>query len=145
MKHKIVFILSLLASSFTLNAQSTNHSIFDEGSLVKNENFQGNVKLNMLLQADSVYNNSIGVVRFEPNAKTNWHYHPGGQILLIIDGEGWYQERGKEIKAIKKGEIITCPSNVEHWHGATDSQHMSHIAIGTNTDKGNVVWLEKVE
>ncbi len=118
--------------------------VFPQGNKITNDNFSGNVRLSMLVENDTTYNAQIGNVTFEPGARTRWHYHPGGQILLVIEGKGLYQEKGKPIQIIKKGDVIKCPPNTVHWHGATPTDAMVHIAISTNAGKGNVVWLEKV-
>ncbi len=97
----------------------------------------------MLVTNDSIYNTSIGNVMFEPGARTNWHKHPGGQILLVTDGEGYYQEKGKPAQLIKKGDVVRIPPDTEHWHGAAPSS-LTHIAISPKTDKGSVVWLQPV-
>lgn len=118
--------------------------IFPQASKITNNNFSGNAWLSMLVENDATYNSQIGNVTFEPGARTNWHYHPGGQILLVIEGKGLYQEKGKPIQVIQKGDVIKCPPNAIHWHGATPADTMIHIAISSNISKGNVVWLEKV-
>ena len=122
-----------------------NQTIFPLGSEVKNGNFTGQVWLQMLVLSDTTYNSNIGSVTFAPAARSNWHYHPGGQLLLVTEGIGLYQEKGKAIEIIKKGEVVKCKPNVIHWHGATANSKMTHIAIGTNTQKGNVVWLAPVD
>jgi len=98
----------------------------------------------MFTQNDSIYNVSMGNVTFEPGARTNWHYHPGGQILIITDGVGYYQEKELPIKIIKKGDVVQCPPNIQHWHGASPTQSITHIAISTNTNIGGAVWLRPV-
>jgi 4-carboxymuconolactone decarboxylase len=118
-------------------------TIFPKGSKVTNQHFTGTVWLYMMV-TDSIFNTSIGEVTFEPGARTNWHYHPGGQILLITNGLGYYQEKGKPIQILHKGDIVKCPPNIEHWHGASPNCRLTHIAISTNTLKGNVVWLQPV-
>ncbi|WP_134087836.1 cupin domain-containing protein [Olivibacter sp. XZL3] len=118
--------------------------IFPKGTKVTNNNFTGNVWLTMLVENDTTFNTGIGNVTFEPKARTNWHFHKGGQILLVTEGEGLYQEKGKAVEVIKKGGVIKCPPNVEHWHGATPTEAMTHIAIGTNTNVGGAVWLKPV-
>jgi 4-carboxymuconolactone decarboxylase len=118
--------------------------IFPKGNKITNDNFSGTAWLSMLVANDSVYTTQIGNVTFEPGARTKWHYHPGGQILLVTHGKGLYQEKGKPIEIIQAGDVIKCPPNILHWHGATPTDSLTHIAIGPNTDKGNVVWLEKV-
>ncbi len=147
MKLKRISFLPLLLLSLGVFAQSKtkeNPSLFPLGNKVTNGNFTGNVWLQMLVPSDTVYNSNIGSVTFASGARTKWHYHPGGQLLLITEGKGLYQEKGQPIKLIKKGEVIKCPQNVVHWHGATPNDEMTHIAIGTNTQKGNVVWLNYV-
>jgi 4-carboxymuconolactone decarboxylase len=117
--------------------------IFLTGQKIDNDNFVGNAWLNQLIQGDSTNTIQIGNVTFEPGARTNWHLHPGGQILLITDGIGYYQEKGSSKRIIKKGDVIKCPPNVPHWHGASKDDGLIQIAI-TNTHKGATVWLEKV-
>jgi quercetin dioxygenase-like cupin family protein len=118
--------------------------VFPKGKKVSNDNFTGTVWLNYLAENDTTYNVNIGSVTFEPRARTNWHYHKGGQILLVTWGKGQYQEKGKPIKMIKEGDVVKCPPSIPHWHGATNSDSMSHIAIGTNTNIGGAVWLKPV-
>lgn len=117
---------------------------FPKGEKVSNDNFTGTVWLNYLAENDTTYNVNIGSVTFEPGARTNWHFHKGGQILLVTEGKGLYQEKGKPVAVIQKGDVIKCPPNVEHWHGATPTEAMTHIAIGTNTNTGGAVWLKPV-
>lgn len=87
-------------------------------------------------------------VTFEPGCRNNWHIHNadngGGQVLIVVEGEGWYQEEGKEPRKLQVGDVVTIPSNIKHWHGATKNSWFSHLAIevpGTNTSN---TWLEEV-
>ena len=123
---------------------ASHEPIFAKGEQITNANFTGTAWLNYLAEADTVHNVNIGSVMFEPGARTNWHYHEGGQILLVSDGKGLYQEKGKPVEIIEKGDVVKCPPNVAHWHGATPTESMTHIAIGTNTHIGGAVWLEPV-
>jgi len=116
--------------------------VFPKGDKITNNNFTGTAWLQMLVNNDSTYNTSIGNVTFEPKARTNWHKHPGGQILLIIDGQGYYQEKGKPAQVLHKGDVVKIPPDTEHWQGAATNSGLTHIAISTNTQKGNVVWLQ---
>jgi|GEM_PF-32189 len=134
----------VLKDSKKITRMSSIDKVFPQGNIITNDNFSGNAWLNMLVESDTTYSTQIGNVTFEPGARTRWHYHPGGQILLVIEGKGLYQEKGKPIQVIKKGDVIKCSPNTIHWHGATPTDPMVHIAIGTNTGKGSVVWLEKV-
>ncbi len=118
--------------------------VFPKGEKITNNNFTGTAWLQMLVNNDSIYNTSIGNVTFEPGARTNWHKHPGGQILLITDGEGYYQEKGKPAQHIRKGDVVRIPPDTEHWHGAAPNSSLTHIAINPKTDKGSVVWLQPV-
>ena len=91
-----------------------------------------------------VWNSSIGNVTFEKGARTNWHKHSGGQILLVTAGEGRYQERGKEIQILKPGDVVKIPPEVEHWHGAAPDSMFAHISIETNIPDNTTTWLEPV-
>ncbi|MBN1791341.1 MAG: cupin domain-containing protein [Bacteroidales bacterium] len=117
---------------------------FPKGEIIANNNFTGTAWLQMLVNNDSTYNTSIGNVTFEPKARTNWHKHPGGQILLITEGRGYYQEKGKPAQLLHKGDVVRIPPDAEHWHGAAAEYSLTHIAISPNTDKGSVVWLQPV-
>jgi 4-carboxymuconolactone decarboxylase len=137
----------LLGTNKTVVRQSgekTSSFGLSKGEKITSANFTGTVWLNMLVSADTTFNINAGNVTFEPGARTNWHSHPGGQILLVTSGKGRYQEQGKPIREIRQGDVIKCEPNVPHWHGAAPDCEMSHIAIGTNQDKGAVKWLEPV-
>lgn len=143
----ICFISSLAACNSNHKLEETtsqNEPAFAKGEKVTNNNFTGTVWLNYLAETDSVHNVNIGSVTFEPGARTNWHYHKGGQILLVTEGRGLYQEEGKTIEIMEKGTVVKCPPNIPHWHGATTTEAMTHIAIGTNTNIGGAVWLNPV-
>jgi quercetin dioxygenase-like cupin family protein len=118
--------------------------IFPKGDQITNNYFTGSAWLQMLVNTDSIYDTSIGNVTFEPGARTNWHKHPGGQILLVTDGKGYYQEKGKPAQLIQKGDVVRIPPDTEHWHGASPNSGLTHIAISPNTDKGSVVWMQPV-
>ncbi|WP_462267644.1 carboxymuconolactone decarboxylase family protein [Mucilaginibacter sp.] len=117
---------------------------FAKGSKVSGGNFTGEVWVNMLTSVDTASSTSVGNVTFAPKARSNWHLHPSGQILLVTDGVGYYQEKGKSIRVIRKGDVIKCAVNVAHWHGASPESSMSHIALGPNNGTGVVVWMGKV-
>jgi quercetin dioxygenase-like cupin family protein len=83
-------------------------------------------------------------VVFESGARNNWHTHPGGQILIATAGTGYYQEKGKPIQILHKGDVVKILPDVEHWHGASADSEFTHIAINSNTQKGIVQWLQRV-
>jgi 4-carboxymuconolactone decarboxylase len=117
--------------------------IFPRGEKITNNNFIGNAWLYQMIMPDSLNPTQVGSVTFEPGARTNWHLHPGGQILLITGGTGYYQEKGSPKRIIKKGDVVKCPAKVPHWHGASKDDMLIQIAI-TNTHKGAPVWLQPV-
>ena len=109
--------------------------------------FIGNSYLNILSIIKDV-GLSVCNVTFEPSARNNWHIHHakkgGGQILLCIAGNGWYQEEGKEAIRLKPGMVITIPANVKHWHGAKKDSWFSHIAIEVPGEETSNEWFEAV-
>ncbi len=84
------------------------------------------------------------IVTFEPGARTAWHSHPLGQTLVVIDGVGWTQVEGGPVLEFTAGDIVLCPQNTRHWHGATTESSMTHVAIQEALDGKNVTWMEKV-
>ena len=90
----------------------------------------------------------IANVTFEPGCRNNWHIHKategGGQILICVDGEGWYQEEGKRPQSLKIGDVVTIPANVKHWHGAKKDKWFSHLAIEVPGENTSNEWCEKV-
>ena len=119
-------------------------AVFAKGDKVNSANFSGTVWLNMMGATESTMHVSYGNVTFEPKARTNWHSHPGGQILLITGGTGYYQAKGEQARLLLKGDYVEIPPNVVHWHGAGPDSEFEHIAISLNTDKGGAVWLQPV-
>lgn len=127
----------------TVNSDLQETSIFPKGEKITNQNFTGTANLQMLIAADSLNQISVGNVTFEPGARTKWHSHPAGQILLVTDGVGYYQEKGQPKKILRKGDTMKCPPNIPHWHGASADTAFVQIAI-TGREKGETVWLESV-
>jgi quercetin dioxygenase-like cupin family protein len=122
----------------------TDNKIFPKGEKAPADYFTGTVWVQILVPNDPTFNCQIGNVVFEPGARNNWHKHPGGQILIATDGIGYYQEKGKPIQLIHKGDVVKILPGTEHWHGASPGSEFTHIAINTNTQKGIVEWLQKV-
>ena len=118
--------------------------IFPQGQLGPATNFTGNAYNFGLVPNDSIYNTLVGNVYFEAGARSNWHKHPGGQILIITDGEGYHQIEGQPRQTMEKGDVIKCPPNVRHWHGAAEASSLSQLYIVPNTEKGIVEWQEPV-
>jgi quercetin dioxygenase-like cupin family protein len=142
----LVFSCAAIISSYAQKRDSNqldNSSVFPKGAKIMNDNFKGTAYLKMIMDADSLNPTSVGSVTFEPGARTKWHMHPGGQILLAIDGVGYYQEKGQPKKILRKGDVIKCPTNVPHWHGASADTAFVQVAI-TNRHLGETVWLHEV-
>ena len=108
------------------------------------EYFTGTVRIDPLFQARDPGRVGGGAVTFEPGARTAWHTHPLGQTLLIMAGAGWVQREGGTIEEVRPGDVIWFPPGLRHWHGATPTTAMTHIAITESLNGKNVDWLEKV-
>jgi 4-carboxymuconolactone decarboxylase len=144
-------IISLLIATIVITSCNLKKEIkmetttlFPKGQQLPNEWFTGNAFLHPLVAKDNNNDFSAGSVTFEPNARTHWHTHPKGQVLIVTEGEGFYQEKGKTAQPIKKGDVVTIPENVEHWHGASAKSKMTHIAITNYKEDVQVTWLEPV-
>jgi quercetin dioxygenase-like cupin family protein len=145
--HSLLLALSLLSvfacNTKTMNAIATQGRVFPLGEKITNENFTGTAYLQVLVTADSSNPSSVGCVTFEPGARSKWHLHPAGQILVVIEGVGYYQEKGQSKKILRKGDAVKCPPSVPHWHGASKDAAFVQLAI-TDTRKGPPVWMEAV-
>lgn len=107
-------------------------------------NFTGSVRVDPQFGAPDQSRLSIGRVMFEPGARSAWHTHPAGQILIVTSGTGWVQEWNGQKREIKPGDVIWTPPGVRHWHGATATNAMSHLAIQESINGKNVDWMEQV-
>ncbi len=109
--------------------------------------FKGNSYLKPLTQKgeSAVF---LANVTFEPACRNNWHIHHatsgGGQILICVEGEGWYQEEGKKAQSLKLGDVVVIPANVKHWHGAKKDSWFSHIAVEVPGENTKTEWCEEV-
>jgi quercetin dioxygenase-like cupin family protein len=118
--------------------------IFPKGEKAPAAYFTGTAWVKQLLSPDNGLNCVIGNVIFEPGSRNNWHTHRGGQILLVTDGTWYYQEKGKPVQLLQKGDVVTIPPDIVHWHGASADSAFTHIAVNPNTQKGIVNWLQPV-
>ena len=119
-------------------------TVFPKGGILSSDNFGGTVWLHMMGAEDSTLHARFGHVSFEPKARTNWHSHPGGQVLFITEGQGYYQALGQPARILRKGDHVEIPPNVVHWHGAGPDTEFAHIAISLNTNEGGAEWLGPV-
>ena len=106
--------------------------------------FTGTVRLDPLFGPPEPARVAGASVTFEPGARTAWHTHPLGQTLIVISGFGWVQRDGGPIEEIRPGDVVSIPPGEKHWHGATATTAMTHIAIQEKLDGKNVDWLEHV-
>ncbi len=106
--------------------------------------FTGTVRIDPLFDAPEPARVSGASVTFEPGARTAWHTHPLGQTLIVTAGCGWAQREGGPVEEIRPGDVVWFPPDEKHWHGATATTAMTHIAIQENLDGKAVDWMEKV-
>lgn len=146
----IIICIVAMACSNHQNQENMNtdkdglNEIFPKGEKGSADLFTGNAYNIGLVAADSIFTTAVGNVYFEPGARSNWHSHPAGQILIITDGVGYHQIEGQPVEIIKKGSVVKCPPNVRHWHGASADVGLQQLYIVPNTEKGIVNWNEAV-
>jgi len=108
------------------------------------ESFTGAVRIDSPFQATAPGRAGGAIVTFEPGARTAWHTHPLGQTLIVTSGMGWTQCEGGPVEEIHPGDIVWCPPNTRHWHGATPTTPMTHVAIAEALHGTMVEWMEHV-
>ena len=106
--------------------------------------FSGSVRVEPVFQVGEPMRLNAGSVTFEPGARTAWHTHPLGQTLIITAGLGWVQTEGGQIEEVRPGDVAWFPPGEKHWHGATPTTAMTHIAVQESLNGKNVDWMEKV-
>lgn len=143
-KMKKLIFLVLIAAAVVTRTKAQTAQIFPKGDIATVNNHTGTVWLKELNVADSVIDCNVAQATFAPGAKLDWHIHPFGQILMIIDGTGYYQEKGKPIQVVHKGDIIKCTPGVAHWHGAAPNSPFTYIAVSNCGAKNKTQWLQRV-
>lgn len=142
---KTITLFLLAGLPFLGMAQNSEYKIssfLTEGAKAPNTHYIGEAWLNSLLQADDELSYNITKATFRANSTLDWHKHSTPQVLIILDGEGYYQERGKEPIILKKGDVIKCNKDTEHWHTSTKENAVTYLAIyGGNQP---TVWTEKL-
>jgi quercetin dioxygenase-like cupin family protein len=107
--------------------------------------FNGPIRLANTVDAPNVAGApGLHYVVFEPGVINAWHTHPGGQILIATDGIGYHQIEGQPVEVLHPGDVVMCPPNVKHWHGAAPNSRFAHLAAGTNPDRPAVVWTDEM-
>lgn len=108
------------------------------------QNFSGHVAVDMKAAGDSGTRASVGMVDFAPGARSAWHTHPAGQLLVVTDGKGWVQEDGQPRREIKAGDVVWIGAGIKHWHGAAQATGMRHLAIAYVQGGKSAEWKELV-
>ncbi len=141
---KNTVFLALFLAPFFLQAQSSPYEVktfLDKGIKGANVHHRGDAWLNFLIQADEDFTYNVTQATFSPNATLDWHKHKTDQVIIILSGLGHYQERGKEVVVLKKGDVIKCDKDTEHWHTSTPESEVSYLAIYGSSP---TIWTEKV-
>ncbi len=153
MKKTMILAAALLAAAAmtagTAHADETDGQVITRvGTLPSgvgnSASFTGSVRHDPLFSANEDAPYSVSYVTFEPGARTFWHTHPAGQRLVVISGSGLTGTRDGRVTVIKAGDTVWCPPGVEHWHGASPTTAMTHMALTGMKDGKNVTWLEEV-
>jgi quercetin dioxygenase-like cupin family protein len=140
---KILLIFSALLP-LVLNAQTSDYDVssyLDEGIKAPNTHHLGDAWLNFLLKADDDFVYNITQATFSSNSTLDWHRHTTNQIIIVVEGASYYQEKGKKPIIMKKGDVIRCKKDIEHWHTSSKNQDVSYIAIYGNEP---TIWTEKL-
>ncbi len=127
----IIIILTLIVS-FAAAAQESDYTIssyLDEGVKAPNTHYIGEAWLNRILQEGGDLSYNVVKATFKANSTLDWHKHSTAQVLIIVDGVGYYQEKGKEPFVMKTGDIIKCPENTEHWHASSKHHDVTYLAL----------------
>ncbi len=149
MKSLAATIISIVLCATVASAQSGQmitvaHPGSQPATAGSADNFTGSVRVDSRFQGTEPARISGGIVTFEPGARTAWHTHPLGQTLIVTAGVGLVQEWDGLVQEIRPGDIVWIPPGLKHWHGATATDGMSHIAISEALDGKTVVWMEQV-
>lgn len=139
MKKAISALLVLLPlCTYAQNSDYTIASYLSEGFKAPNTHYIGEAWLNGLVRADADLNYNITKATFRANSTLDWHKHTTPQILIIVEGKGYYQERGKDPVTMKVGDVITCAKETEHWHASSKDQDVTYLAVYS----GETLWTE---
>ncbi|WFS61918.1 cupin domain-containing protein [Pseudodesulfovibrio thermohalotolerans] len=144
---KVIVILAVLAFASVAFAEQ-GQEVYRKGTqksfVGPAEYFTGDVTVDMLFPANDTAHYSGAYVTFQPGARTNWHWHPAGQHMIVTDGVALTGTRDGKVIEFTEGESVWCPVGVDHWHGATPDGAMTHLVISGSKDGKAVVWKEKV-
>lgn len=144
----IVLALLLAAGAAAQARAQATQTIFRAGAQPSSAGptawFDGKVRVDPLFPAGAAVSFGAATVSFEAGARSAWHVHPAGQYLIVTEGSGWTQAEGGPVEELHAGDAVWCPPGVKHWHGATPTTAMRHIALTGSVGGKNVEWMEKV-
>jgi len=130
MKNLTVTIFVLLPLlNYAQNSDYSITSYLDEGTKAPNTHYIGEAWLNRLLSADEDLSYNITKATFKANSTLDWHKHSSPQVLIVVEGEGYYQERGKDPIRMKTGDVIKCKRETEHWHSSSKERDVTYLAL----------------
>ena len=138
---KSITLLAFTLFSMSIFAQTNEYEMSSyllEGFKAPNTNYLGEAWLNPLIRSDESLSYNITKATFKANSTLNWHKHTDQQVLIIVSGKGYYQEKGKQPIVIKEGDVIRCSANTEHWHASSKEQDVTYLAIY----KGETEWTD---
>tara|TARA_B110000003_G_C16193564_1_gene356335 strand:- start:5 stop:475 length:471 start_codon:yes stop_codon:yes gene_type:complete len=139
MKNFLFILLTLFSLSSYAQAEDYELSSFlEEGFKAPNTNYLGEAWLNPLIRSDELISYNLTKATFKANSTLNWHKHTDQQVLIVISGKGYYQEKGKQPIVIKEGDILKSSANTEHWHSSSKDMDVTYLAIY----KGETEWTE---
>ena len=139
MKNFFIALITLFSLSAYSQAKDYELSSYlEEGFKAPNTNYLGEAWLNQLIRSDESLSYNITKATFKANSTLNWHKHTDRQVLIVVSGKGYYQEKGKQPIVIKEGDILKCTANTEHWHSSSKHQDVTYLAVY----KGETEWTE---
>lgn len=145
MKIRELYLIVMVFAPLSILAQDGSYSVssfLDEGSKAPNTHYIGEAWLNSLVQNDDDLGYNITKATFKANSTLDWHKHSSPQVLIIVEGQGYYQERGKEPVILKKGDIIKCAMGIEHWHSSTKESDVTYLALYSGEQP--TTWTEVI-
>ena len=138
---KSIILLAFTLFSMSIFSQTNEYEVSSylvEGFKAPNTNYLGEAWLNPLIRSDESLSYNLTKATFKANSTLNWHKHTDQQVLIIVSGKGYYQEKGNQPIVIKEGDVLTCTANTEHWHASSKEQDVTYLAIY----KGETEWTE---
>ena len=138
---KLITFLIITLFSTSIFAQTKDYEVssyLEQGFKAPNTNYLGEAWLNPLIRSDETLSYNLTKAAFKANSTLNWHKHSDQQVLIILSGKGYYQEKGKQPIVIKEGDVLKCAANTEHWHTSSKEQDVTYLAIY----KGETKWTD---